>query len=621
MEQFDVAIIGGGSAGLSALKKLSDLNKSAILIEAGNSIGTKNVSGGILYSKKDPQGRIYNVEDVFGSDFSSNAPVERLIKKYLLHATSKNKIFTIDMTSLHEYKTNFAYSVLLNRLTPWFAELASESAEKHGGGIITGVHVSDIQWIDNKTIVRTNELEEFAVRSIIAADGINSEIAQITSARDKFTPEEVYFGVKVIIKLPEKIIEERFHLDSTEGSAHLFAGDVTLNHVGGGFLYTNRDTLSLGAVYHYNSLLSNPVAPSQLIDELIKNPLISEYIKDEVTLRNGNEGLSKEDQLKVHLGVSKLIKTYNELRDKYFSNNNMKLIESGKFRNLEEVKSKIDSIKHDLNEKFGVQFVNNYVELEFSAKLIPDGKRCMMKKPHFKNILFIGDAAGRGIFIGPKIEGLNVGIDDAVRAAIAISRSIDSDNFDSDYLGNYYESLVNESPYTREMSMIDENYLNLFLELVKDIPMGAIDPRLSFGLQVIKNKHLRGISLRLANYLGYNRVLPLIESEKTYVQIPMLLANKLGDTVNSTFVPSIPTLPDRIAHLQYDDDSESHIIVNDKKSEFMRKLILLCPTKCYSLEGKDVVLQHEGCVECGTCSVGTIWKHPKGEKGIRYRYG
>lgn len=621
MEQFDVAIIGGGSAGLSALKKLSDLNKSAILIEAGNSIGTKNVSGGILYSKKDPQGRIYNVEDVFGSDFSSNAPVERLIKKYLLHATSKNKIFTIDMTPLHEYKTNFAYSVLLNRLTPWFAELASESAEKRGGGIITGVHVSDIQWIDNKTIVRTNELEEFEVRSIIAADGINSEIAQITSARGKFTPEEVYFGVKVIIKLPEKIIEERFHLDSTEGSAHLFAGDVTLNHVGGGFLYTNRDTLSLGAVYHYNSLLSNPVTPSQLIDELIKNPLISEYIKDEVTLRNGNEGLSKEDQLKVHLGVSKLIKTYNELRDKYFSNNNMKLIESGKFRNLEEVKSKIDSIKHDLNEKFGVQFVNNYVELEFSAKLIPDGKRCMMKKPHFKNILFIGDAAGRGIFIGPKIEGLNVGIDDAVRAAIAISRSIDSNNFDSGYLGNYYESLVNQSPYTREMRMIDENYLNLFLELVKDIPMGAIDPRLSFGLEVIKNKHLRGISLRLANYLGYKRVLPLIESEKTYVQIPMLLANKLGDTVNSTFVPSIPTLPDRIANLQYDDDSESHIIVNDKKSEFMRKLILLCPTKCYSLEGQDVVLQHEGCIECGTCSVGTIWKHPKGEKGIRYRYG
>jgi electron transfer flavoprotein-quinone oxidoreductase len=621
LEQFDVAIIGGGSAGLSALKKLSDLNKSAILIEAGSSIGTKNVSGGILYSKQDPHRRIYNVEDVFGSDFSSNAPVERLIKKYFLHATSKNKIFTVDLTPLHEYKTNFGFSVLLNRLNPWLAELASESAEKHGGGIITGVHVSDIQWIDNKTIVKTDELEEFEVKSIIAADGINSEVAEVTSARGKFRPEEVYFGVKVIIKLPEKIIEERFHLNSSEGSAHLFAGDITLNHIGGGFLYTNRETLSLGAVYHYNSLLSNPTTPAQLIDELIKNPLISEYIKDEVTLRNDNDDLSKEDQLKVQLSLSKLIKTYNDLRYKYFSRNNVELIESGKFKNIEEIKSKIDSIKQDLNEKYGVEFVNNYVELEYSAKLIPDGKRCMMKRPHFRNILFIGDAAGRGIFMGPKIEGLNVGIDDAVRASLAISRSIENNNFDSDYMGNYYESMVNDSPYTREMNKIDENYLNLFLDIVKDISIGSLDPRLTLGLHLMKNKWFRRISLRLANYLGYDKVLPIIESERTYVQVPILLADRLGNIVNSSYVPAIPTLSDRIAKLQYNDDSESHIIVNDKRSDFMKKLILLCPTKCYSLEGKDVVLQHEGCVECGTCSAGTIWKHPKGEKGIMYRYG
>lgn len=621
MEHYDVVIIGGGSAGLSALKKLSDLNKSAILIEAGSSIGNKNVSGGILYSKQDTHGSIYNVEDVFGADFASSAPIERLIKKYFLHATSKNKIFTMDLTPLHEYKTNFGYSVLLNRLNPWLAERASESAEKQGGGIITGVHVSDIDWIENKTIVRTNELQEFEAKSIIAADGINSEVAEITSARAKFKPEEVYFGVKVIIKLPEKIIEERFHLDSSEGSAHLFAGDITLNHIGGGFLYTNRETLSLGAVYHYDSLLSNPVTPSQLIDELIKNPLISEYIKDEVPLRKENNDLSKEDQLKMQLSVSKLIKTYDELRYKYFSKNNVELVNSGKFKNIEDIKSKIDNIKKDLIEKYGVQFVNNYVELEYSAKLIPDGKRCMMKRPHYKNILFIGDAAGRGIFIGPKIEGLNVGIDDAVRASMAISRSIENNNFNSEYMGNYYESLVNESPYTTEMNNIDENYLTVFLNVVKNITVDSVDPLFGLGIRLIKNNKMRGIAIKLANFLGYDKLLPVIESEKTYVQIPIQMANKHGSVVSSTYAPVIPSLSERIAKLQYNDDSESHITVEDKKSEFLKKLILLCPTKCYSLEGKDVVLQHEGCVECGTCSIGTRWRHPKGEKGIIYRYG
>ena len=621
MEQYDVAIIGGGSAGLSALKKLSDLNKKAILIEAGNRVGTKNVSGGILYSKKDPRGKIYNVDDVFGPDFESSAPTERLIKKYLLHATSKNKIFSMDLTSLHEYKTNFAYSVLLNRLNPWLAERASESAEKQGGGIITGVHVSDIDWIENKTIVRTNELQEFQVKSIIAADGINSEVAELTAARDKFKPQEVYFGVKVIIKLPENIIEERFQLDSSDGSAHLFAGDITLNHIGGGFLYTNRDTLSLGAVYHYDSLLSNPVTPVQLIDELIKNPLIGEYIKDEVQLRKENNDLSKEDQLKMQLSVSKLIKTYDDLRYKYFSKDNVSLVESGKFNKVEDIKLKIDSIKKDLIEKYGVQFVSNYVELEYSAKLIPDGKRCMMKKPYHKNILFIGDAAGRGLFIGPKIEGLNVGIDDAVRASIAISRSIENNNFDSEYMGSYYESLVKESPYTIEMNKIDEGYLSLFLNIVKNVKIDSVDPLFGFGLRLMKNNRLRKIAIQMANLLGYDKILPFIESEKTYVQVPIQLANRLGSIINSSYTPTIPTLSERIARLQYNDDSESHITVENKRSEFMKKLILLCPTRCYSLEGEDVVLQHEGCVECGTCSIGTRWGHPKGEKGIMYRYG
>ena len=43
MEKFDVAIIGGGSAGLAALKQLSNLGKQAILIEGGKKIGTSKV--------------------------------------------------------------------------------------------------------------------------------------------------------------------------------------------------------------------------------------------------------------------------------------------------------------------------------------------------------------------------------------------------------------------------------------------------------------------------------------------------------------------------------------------------------------------------------------------------
>ncbi len=41
MEKYDAAIIGGGSAGLAALKRLSQLGKQAILLEAGSKVGAK----------------------------------------------------------------------------------------------------------------------------------------------------------------------------------------------------------------------------------------------------------------------------------------------------------------------------------------------------------------------------------------------------------------------------------------------------------------------------------------------------------------------------------------------------------------------------------------------------
>ncbi|MGC2562198.1 MAG: electron transfer flavoprotein, partial [Nitrososphaeraceae archaeon] len=415
MEKFDVAVIGGGSAGLAALQQLSSLGKQGVLIEGGKNVGSKNVSGGILYSKKPKNGKVYNVEDVYGEQFIHDAPVERLITKYVLHATSKDKVYSIDLTGAHKYQANFGYSVLMNPLNSWFAQIASESAEKQGGGIVSGVHVRNILWQDGRTVIETDELKEFEVKAIIAADGVNSEIADMTGARQKFSPEELYQGVKVIVKLPEDIINERFEITSEEGAAHLFAGDVTLDHIGGGFLYTNRGTLSIGAVYHFDSLMSKPREPNELVNALLLNPLVKEFMKDEVPIKGEiDKNLSKEEQIKVRFAVSKLLKSWYELRSEYYSVQGRKrLIDSGRFKNEQEIKDKVEAIYHDLTTKYSTKFVTDYVELEYSAKLVPDGKRCRMKRPYFKNILFVGDAAGRGIFIGPKIEGLNVGIDDA----------------------------------------------------------------------------------------------------------------------------------------------------------------------------------------------------------------
>ena len=622
MEHYDVAIVGGGSAGLAALKQLSNLNKQAILIEAGKKTGSKNISGGILYSKRPKHGKTYNVEDVY-PEFLQDAPVERRITQYMLHATSRDKVFTMNLTAAHEYQANFGYSVLLNKLNGWFAKQASESAERQGGGIVSGVHVRSLTWQNGKTIIETDEIEPFEAKAVIAADGVNSEVAEITGARAKFTPEQLYQGVKVIVKLPEEIIEQRFGIGPDEGAAHLFAGDVTLNHIGGGFLYTNLDTLSLGAVYHYDSLMERPSEPYTLINALIKNPMIAEFIKDEVAVKEDiDKNLPKEEQLRTRFAVSKFIKTWNELRDSYHSPAvRKKLVESGKYKSEEEIRARLDSVHNELATKYKTRFVTDYVELEYGAKLVPDGKRCAMKKPYYKNILFVGDAAGRGVFIGPRIEGLNVGIDDAVRAANAVARAIDRNNFSTQYMGESYSQSIEESPYTRDMKEIDKDYLKIFLDAARDVPKDIIGQRYGMVFRLMSSGTLRGLAVGFANILGYDKLLPLVESVDTYVQVPVELAEKTGRQVQATYEPTIPTIAQRIARLKYDDDRISHIKVLNPKSEFMKKMVTLCPTSCYSMEGGNVTLQHEACIECGTCAEETEWRHPRGEKGIVYQYG
>ena len=626
MEQFDVVIIGGGSAGLAALKHLSSIGIQSVLIEAGSTIGTKNVSGGILYSKNPQIGKVYNVDEIF-ENFLQEKPWERQITKYILNCVSKDKVLSIDLTDSHEYQSNFGCSVLLNKLNSWFAKQSLEVAERNGGGIISGVHVRNISWDDErgKTIIQTDELDDFEAKAVIASDGVNSEVAEITGARKKFSPSELYQGVKVVVKLPEEIIEERFNLIPGEGTAHIFAGDVTLGHIGGGFLYTNINSLSAGVVCHYDSLISNPTGPNNLVNALLNNPFVKEYIKDEVALEPySDKSLSKMEQLRIKFAVNKQIKRWEKLRFEYYSHEGKKrFLEDKEFNSIEDVKSKIDAIHKELLEKYNTRFETDYVELEYSTKLIPDGKRCRMKKPYIKNILFIGDAAGRGLFIGPRIEGLNVGIDDAARASNAIKQALEKNNLDitSNYLGELYSQSVQQSPYTTDMERIDKYYIKTIVDAAgKQISSQKIG---KYGLlfKLFLNEKLRNVSIDIVNKIGYNNMLSLIESEETYIRTPINIADKLGTKTISEYSISIPELSKRISSLSYNDDPQSHIKVTNSRSEFMKKMVTLCPTKCYSLEGEDVVLQHEGCIECGTCSLETEWRHPRGEKGIQYQYG
>jgi electron transfer flavoprotein-quinone oxidoreductase len=181
--------------------------------------------------------------------------------------------------------------------------------------------------------------------------------------------------------------------------------------------------------------------------------------------------------------------------------------------------------------------------------------------------------------------------------------------------------LVEESPYTRDMNEIDKNYLKTFLDCTKEVPKDIIGHRYGTIFKLMSNNTIRNISIGLANKLGYKRLLPILESNNTYTDVPVEIAERAGKDLQKSYSIAIPTIAERIAKLDYNDDSLSHIKVLNSQSDFMKKMVTLCPTKCYSIENERVMLQHEGCIECGTCAKETEWKHPRGEKGIIFKYG
>jgi len=629
MEKYDVAIVGGGSAGLAALMELSKLGLQAVVLESAKPVGSKSITGGILYSKTYKDGKVYNVEDVY-EQFLEEAPLQRKITGYYLNAVSGNKVYTADLTDAHNYQTNFAYSVLMVKLNAWFAEQADEAAQKNGGGIVSGVHVKNIAWDNGKTIVETDEIEPIQVDAVIAADGVNSEVALMTGAREKFEVEALYQGVKSVVRLPEDIIDERYSLKDGEGAAHLFAGDISRGHNGGGFIYTNKDTLSVGLVYHLDSLIKSPIEPYTLLDNFLTIPQVSNFIKDEVPfVKEVDKDLPKEEQLRIRFGIAKLLKAWEELRYTYYSKSaRRKALASGLYKGEEEIKQRLDEVRKQLEENFSVSFTTNYVELEYSAKLVPDGKRAMMEKPYKNNVLFVGDAAGRGVFVGTRIEGINIGIDDAARAARVIARAKEKKNFSEEYLGGLYGLAINESPYTNDIKRIDFEYLRIFVNACKDIPTESLNLFLRLGFVLLQKASVQEFAKTITRMLNQRTLLALIESNEAYVKIPMEIAEKIGRTVEPDYKIKPQRIDERIARIKINDDLEPHIKIIDPDSKFIKGMVQLCPTKCYIMEIIDkerfksqVVLQHEGCIECGTCSNETNWKHPKGEKGVTYEYG
>ena len=267
MDRFDVIVIGAGPAGSSAAYSLAKEGFSVLIIERGKFPGSKNVYGGRIYT--------YPLKRLFPEDWRE-APIERYVVQENISMLSKDTAVTIQYDSLRTGSSRVnSFTAIRSKFDKWLAKRAGEE----GAMVISGTRVDDLL-VSNGTVfgVRAGG-DEVKANVIIAADGVASIFAQRAGIRPELIPKEISVGVKETIKLTKKRIEDRFNVGDKEGVASAYIGQVTNFLRGGGFLYTNEDSVSLGVVVQSEDLSSHRTEIQELMERFKLHPSIQKYIK------------------------------------------------------------------------------------------------------------------------------------------------------------------------------------------------------------------------------------------------------------------------------------------------------------------------------------------------------
>ena len=271
---FDVIVIGGGVAGAVCAYTLANKGREVLLIDRAAEPGSKNLSGGVFYCRV--------MEQVF-PDFVNVAPVERRITRNCVSLINESSFVNIDYWDKRLSEPANAVTVLRAKLDAWLLEQCEEA----GVTVMPGVKVDSLIVEGQQIVGVTAGEDELRAHVVVAADGVNSFIAQQAGIRAKEPKKHLAVGVKSVIGLPRKVLEDRFNVRGNEGVAYAMVGDCTQGVAGGGFLYTNEESISLGVVMRLDDLEKSGLASSDVHDHMLNHPAIAPLLEDGTLLEYG----------------------------------------------------------------------------------------------------------------------------------------------------------------------------------------------------------------------------------------------------------------------------------------------------------------------------------------------
>lgn len=292
MPDFDVIVVGAGPAGSACALTLARKGVDVLMLDKAKVPGERNMTGGVLYGDfQDHYGMIQLVPE-----FEASAPVQRRIishevvvldradwerGKYRFYALSKRSLAArLGLVAL-DFDTGHDYSVLRRPFDRWFANVATEA----GAMLSTETTVEDLILEKGAVVGVRTTAESLRAKLVVDCSGVTSTLVERAGLRENLVPRQLYHGIKRVYRLDEEKIEQRFRVRQGEGRAVFFLGEFMHGIGGGAFIYTNRDTLSVGVVVSMDSMIRETTEHFDSVgklldvqDEFESHPMVAELL-------------------------------------------------------------------------------------------------------------------------------------------------------------------------------------------------------------------------------------------------------------------------------------------------------------------------------------------------------
>jgi electron transfer flavoprotein-quinone oxidoreductase len=269
-ERFDAIVVGAGPAGNAAAYTMAKAGLNVLQLERGEYPGSKNVQGAILYAD--------SLEKLI-PDFREDAPLERHVIEQRLWMLDDASHMGMHYRSedFNEERPN-RYTIIRAPFDKWF----SRRVRQAGAALLCETTVTDLVKDDSGRVIGVQTDRQggpLLADVVILGDGVNGLVGQRSGLRPELKPETVALAVKEMHFLPQEVIGHRFNLKENEGVVIEAMGTVTDGMVGMGFIYTNKESLSVGIGCLVSDFAERGITPYALLERFKSHPSIKPLLE------------------------------------------------------------------------------------------------------------------------------------------------------------------------------------------------------------------------------------------------------------------------------------------------------------------------------------------------------